>query len=159
MLLAQGKENQYTLVAMPLNLDLSSPDNGTNGVSKKDAWFDYDNATLNQQYVLDLVKATTGRCLSEKDAKKAHLTQQCPDGTEPSFPTQNDYLIFHIVNWGGMDKTGLTVAKQNWYVYNTDKSWDSTAFVGTRIYGKKDIWLYTIHLNRPANVVYEECSL
>src|ERR1039457_5919373 len=58
-LLAYAKENQYVLVAVPRPLDLRTP---VNRATSRDVWFDYDNAILQQQHVLDLIGATTGRC-------------------------------------------------------------------------------------------------
>jgi len=172
-LLAQ--DNQYRLTARPLGIDLNVP--SPQVVPLKDLWFDYDNAVLQQNSVLPLVAATTGRC---KSAEPATMTGPAGGGTAavppgetvsidggptlrpcrpnetPVFPGKDDNLIFHVVNWDSTSGSGLTVAKQNWYIYNTDPNWDHTAFAGTRIFGKKQIYLYTIHLNRPANVRYEE---
>ena len=58
-LMAYAKENQYVLVAAPRPLDLRPP---VNRATRRDVWFDYDNAILQQRYVLDLIGATTGRC-------------------------------------------------------------------------------------------------
>jgi len=153
-----AQKNEYTLVALPQNLDLGQAAGG-NGASAKDVWFDYDNAVLRQDHVLDLINSTSGRCPPLASAKPPadHTVnlQRCGTNDKSVFPGADDYIIFHVVNWDGSNNS-LKVAKQNWYVYNTDGTWDATFFTGTRIFGKKSVYLYTIHLNRPAGVLYEE---
>lgn len=179
-LLAYAKENQYVLVARPRPLPLGTLENR---VQIRDVWFDYDNAILQQQHVLQLINLTTGRCRdSVKDPVKELPLHRCAEKKEavarkeatpaepakeatpaepekpaetPTFPGKDDYLIFHVVNWNSASGSGLTVSKQNWYVYNIDPNWDYTAFTGNRIYGKKQLYLYTIHLNTKGTT-YEE---
>ena len=152
------------LVAAPRPLDLRPP---VNRATRRDVWFDYDNAILQQRYVLDLIGATTGRC----KGAAAELPDELPlhvcavarnaDTTAtpaepPTFPGKDDYIILHVVNWNSTSGSGLTVSKQNWYVYNIDPDWDYTAFTGNRIFGKKQLYLYTIHLNVPTGTTYQE---
>jgi hypothetical protein len=168
-----AQDNQYTLVGLVQNLDLSSATGA--GPTRQQAWFDYDNAVLFQNHVLDLLDATSGRCHTAKQSSQKPDTQQkggagqstssipevadlntCGDKAA-EFPGANDYIIFHVVNWGGSASSVLKVTKQNWYVYNVSQGWDTTAFTGLRIFGKKQVYLYTIHLNLPASDhFYEE---
>lgn len=152
-----AKENQYVLVATPLPLDLSTA--GPDRAPLRDMWFDYDNAVLQQRYVLDLVAATTGRCAGSKDVNGVLSLRKCDPSNQndnPTFPGKDDYIIFHVLNWNTTSGSGLTVSKQNWYVYNIDGDWDYTRFSNNRIYGKRQVYLYTIHLNIPTGVTYEE---
>lgn len=149
-----AQENQYVLVARPLALDLTP---APGGVAIKDLWFDYNNAVLQQNYVLDLIRATTGTCKSEGPADQfGTKLRPCKPGEKEVFPGTDDNIIFHVVNWNSSSGSGLTVSKQNWYIYNTDPNWDYTSFIGTRIFGKKQVYLFTIHLSRSANIRYEE---
>jgi hypothetical protein len=169
-LMAYAKENQYVLVAAPRPLDLRPP---VNRATRRDVWFDYDNAILQQRYVLDLIGATTGRCkgaaadvpdelplhvcaVARNADTTANPATPATLAEPPTFPGKDDYIILHVVNWNSASGSGLTVSKQNWYVYNTDPGWDYTAFTGTRIYGKKQLYLYTIHLNVPTGTTYQE---
>lgn len=150
-----AQDNQYTLVARPKALDLNSAT--SQGVLRKNVWFDYDNAVLQQTYVLDLIKNTTGQCITEtKGDPFATRLRPCTASDQPVFPGKNDYIIFHVLNWSSTPGSGLAVSKQNWYIYNSDPNWDHTAFAGTRIFGKKSVYLFTIHLNLPSDVRYEE---
>jgi hypothetical protein len=154
-LLAQAKEQQYALVATPrpLRLDVKTPD----GVPIRDVWFDYDNAVLQQEYVLSLIAAATGRCNgTTKNAANEFPLRQCKNDERETFPGKDDCIIFHVVNWTSASGSGLIVSKQNWYVYTADPKWDYTSFTGARIFGKKQLYLYTIHLNVPDGVKYEE---
>jgi len=130
---AFAQENKYTLIGLPQNLTLAGPN--------KDTWFDYNNAVLQQDHVLDLIAATTGRCAPapSKDSGADHTANlsKCDDKTKWLFPSKDDYIIFHVVNWGGSNSSGLKATKQNWYVFNTANDWDYTAFSGVRIFGKK----------------------
>jgi hypothetical protein len=149
------QDNQYTLVARPKALDLNS--STSQGVQPKNVWFDYDNAVLQQMYVLDLIRNTTGQCTTETPGDPfATRLRPCKPDEKPVFPGKNDYIIFHVLNWSSSPGSGLAVSKQNWYVYESDPGWDHTAFAGTRIFGKKSVYLFTIHLNVPSDVRYEE---
>lgn len=143
-----ASEYQYTLTAklQALSLDAAS----ASGAPLKDVWFDYDNAALQQTYVPDLIKGTMGNC-----RVSGKITKECNDPKKTLFPAKDDYIIFHVVNWGGAGSgSTLTAMKQNWYVYNVN--YDYTAFTGTRIFGKKQIYLFTIHLNLPPGSTYED---
>jgi hypothetical protein len=146
-----ASEYQYTLTARLQALPLNTASAG--GVPLKDVWFDYDNAVLQQSYVIDLIKSTTGNCHGS-----GKIIEKCNDPNKKGdFPGKDDYIIFHVVNWGGASSgSTLTATKQNWYVYNSDSGWDYTAFTGTRIFGKKQIYLFTIHLNLPPGTEYED---
>lgn len=149
-----AKENRYPLVATPLNLDLTR-EVASGHVTRKQGWFnDYDNAVLNQSSVIDFISNTTGQCW-DKTPNGAEL-RRCASNEAAQFPLRNEYVIFHVVNWNGSTNPGLTAPKQNWYVYNSDPEWDYTKFTGLRVYGSKNVYLYTIHLNCPTNLAYEE---
>jgi hypothetical protein len=164
---AGAGENKYSRVANlnTVDLNLSVPDTG--GALRKDVWFDYDNAVLHKDRVLEIIDATIGRCRSAAPAAPPKVADPassskakpaanlgglriCAGNTDYAFPGKDDYIIFHVVNWKGSDTSALKMAKQNWYVYNIDSKWDTTAFTGTRIFGKKSVYLYTIHLELPA---------
>jgi hypothetical protein len=164
-----AQENQYTLMGLPQNLPLNAS-SGPSSPPEKNVWFDYDNAVLHQDHVLDLIGATTGRCApgismvtsgqtprsSSNASDHTILLDKCKVGETGTFPAKNDYIIFHVVNWGGSNASTLKATKQNWYVYTDDDTWDTNAFSGTRIFGKKTVYLYTIQLNLPTDATYEE---
>jgi hypothetical protein len=123
-------DSKYTLVALPLNFPLKDISGG-NGASAKDVWFDYDNAVLQQDHVLEVIDATTGRCASgvqvlnpATDSSKSgkgvksnpgdHSVnlEHCGKGAKAVFPGKDDYIIFHVVNWDSSNSS-LKVTKQN----------------------------------------------
>jgi len=66
-----AQENQYVLLARPLALDLTP---APGGVPIKDLSFDYNNAVLQQNYVLDLIRATTGVFTRTTDTRRSAPT-------------------------------------------------------------------------------------
>jgi hypothetical protein len=157
--------------SIPNVIDWPGAADPKNLLPPREAWIDSKRATVYLSYIPNLLEATVGTCRGydpPKNGKVEISIHKCaiendatgkPTGKKevPNFPGPNDYVILHLVAWKDPAKDAKTqdVDKQNWYVYNGAAAWDDAAFTANyRIFGKKNVYLFYLHLNRAARIDY-----